>query len=398
MAFDSKKTILLEKTYLYVRASLGFQLEGTSTEKIPTNNGFYRFFVDNLQKAIGNSYVNILYDSKDLSFQSFCSDLYMDELMSSDSSAIEDVVLELQNNTSKIAEFENGVSAALSSNHEDNVAVQTAISSIDELLYKNSNYSDLTGCFLVSNSSYGMPSSGDIYVHSSDFIKAHKNTNTYYAHYHYDCYNTISSPNTLWFGFCFADSTHCSSYRPYGVYYNVKYLSSDGIVKHYKGWSSASSDSESVCLAVAFNDFRGTVLSCDFFLMASETFVSSLNFYDGKIFSKSSFHNKVLFLCPYGKISSSLCQYFDYDFENGGYLDFRFISNLSIDFLKSFNYVFLTDAGEYSFSGNTLGLKFYPEGSNMVVCTNFPNIAVPEGVALDMHKLLGVRVQKDGAF
>ena len=71
MSVDSKKTILLEKTYLYVRASLGFQLEGTSTEKIPTNNGFYRFFVDNLQKAIGNSYVNILYDSQDLTLQ-FC--------------------------------------------------------------------------------------------------------------------------------------------------------------------------------------------------------------------------------------------------------------------------------------------------------------------------------------
>lgn len=398
MAFDSKKTILLEKTYLYVRASLGFQLEGTSTEKIPTNNGFYRFFVDNLQKAIGNSYVNILYDSQDLTLQCFCSDLYMDELMSSDSSAIEDVVAELKNNTSTIVEFENGVSSALASNHEDNVAVQTAISSINELLYKNPNYSDLTGCFLVNNSSYGMPSSGDIYVHSSDFIKAHKNTNTYYAHYHYDCYNTISSSNTLWFGFCFADSIYLSSYRPYGVYYNVKYLSSGGIVKHYNGWRSASSDSQSVGLAVTFNDFRGTVLSCDFFLMASENFVSSLNFYDGKIFSKSSYVNKVLFLCPYGNISSSLFQYFDYDFEKGGYLDFRFCSNLSIDFLKSFNYVFLTDAGEYSFSGNSLGLKFYPEGSNMVVCTNFPNIAVPAGVAMDMHKLLGVRVQKDGAF
>ena len=127
MAFDSKKTILLEKTYLYVRASLGFQLEGTSTEKIPTNNGFYRFFVDNLQKAIGNSYVNILYDSQDLTLQCFCSDLYMDELMSSDSSAIEDVVEELKKNTTTIIEFENGVSSALSSNHQDNVALNAKI-------------------------------------------------------------------------------------------------------------------------------------------------------------------------------------------------------------------------------------------------------------------------------
>ena len=127
MAFDSKKTILLEKTYLYVRASLGFQLEGTSTEKIPTNNGFYRFFVDNLQKSIGNSYVNILYDSQDLTLQCFCSDLYMDELMSSDSSAIEDVVEELKKNTSTIVEFENGVSFALESNHQDNIALNAKL-------------------------------------------------------------------------------------------------------------------------------------------------------------------------------------------------------------------------------------------------------------------------------
>ena len=127
MAFDSKKTILLEKTYLYVRASLGFQLEGTSTEKIPTNNGFYRFFVDNLQKAIGNSYVNILYDSQDLTLQCFCSDLYMDELMSSDSSAIEDVVEELKKNNSTILEFENGVSSAFESNHQDNVALNAKL-------------------------------------------------------------------------------------------------------------------------------------------------------------------------------------------------------------------------------------------------------------------------------
>lgn len=129
MSFDSKKTILLEKKYLYVRASLGFQLEGVSTEKIPTNNGFYRFYVDNLSKALGNSYVNILYDSQDLTLQCFCSDLYMDELMSSDSSAIEDVVEELKNNTSTILEFETGVSSALDSNHQDNVALHTSLES-----------------------------------------------------------------------------------------------------------------------------------------------------------------------------------------------------------------------------------------------------------------------------
>lgn len=148
MSFDSKKTILLEKTYFYVRASLGFQLEGTSTEKIPTNNGFYRFFVDNLQKAIGNSYVNVLYDSQDLTLQCFCSDLYMDELMSSDSSAIEDVVEELKKNTTTIIEFENGVSSALSSNHEDNVLLHADNESI------NSNLSSLLSSLNTKDSFY----------------------------------------------------------------------------------------------------------------------------------------------------------------------------------------------------------------------------------------------------
>ena len=154
MAFDSKKTILLEKKYLYVRASLGFQLEGVSTEKIPTNNGFYRFYVDNLSKALGNSYVNILYDSQDLTLQCFCSDLYMDELMSSDSSAIEDVVEELKKNTSTILEFESGVSSALASNHEDNVVVNTSINSIVPLLLKLPYFSNfpLHFCYQVFES------------------------------------------------------------------------------------------------------------------------------------------------------------------------------------------------------------------------------------------------------
>lgn len=155
MAFDSKKTILLEKTYLYVRASLGFQLEGTSTEKIPTNNGFYRFFVDNLQKAIGNSYVNILYDSQDLTLQCFCSDLYMDELMSSDSSAIEDVVEELKKNTSTILEFESGVSSALDSNHQDNVVLNTSLMGISDKLFKWSTLGPfLSFDYLYNNNQY----------------------------------------------------------------------------------------------------------------------------------------------------------------------------------------------------------------------------------------------------
>lgn len=159
MAFDSKKTILLEKTYLYVRASLGFQLEGTSTEKIPTNNGFYRFFVNNLQKAIGNSYVNILYDSQDLTLQCFCSDLYMDELMSSDSSAIEDVVAELKKNTTTIIEFENGVSSALAANHEDNVLLHADNESINGNLSSLLSVLDSKDSFYSFNQYYSIDSS-----------------------------------------------------------------------------------------------------------------------------------------------------------------------------------------------------------------------------------------------
>lgn len=403
MAFDSKKTILLEKTYLYVRASLGFQLEGTSREKIPTNNGFYRFFVDNLQKAIGNSYVNILYDSQDLTLQCFCSDLYMDELMSSDSSAIEDVVEELKKNTSTIVEFENGVSAALASNHEDNVAVQTAISSVDELIKKNPNYQDLTGCFLVyTNINGNMPEYGDILVSSSDFIKADKNHDYYYAHFHYDCYNVIKSRNNVFMGFNFGGFSALRSYSPYGFYYRIKCLKNDGSIIYYSGFnacspSSSSSSTTTYSLSLSLFDFFGIILSCDFFVISNGSFVNALNFCDGKIFSKSSFKGNNLFLCPKGNISSSLCQTFDYDF-SGGYLDFRFCSNLSIDFLKSFNYVFLTDAGEFSFSGDSLGIKFISSGSNVVGCTNFPNIVVPSGVPLTINKLLGVRVEKNVAF
>lgn len=156
MAFDSKKTILLEKKYLYVRASLGFQLEGVSTEKIPTNNGFYRFYVDNLSKALGNSYVNILYDSQDLTLQCFCSDLYMDELMSSDSSAIEDVVAELKKNTSTILEFESGVSSALAANHEDNVLLHADNESINSKISSLTSVLDSKDSFYSYNQYYSI--------------------------------------------------------------------------------------------------------------------------------------------------------------------------------------------------------------------------------------------------
>lgn len=211
MAFDSKKTILLEKTYLYVRASLGFQLEGTSTEKIPTNNGFYRFFVDNLQKAIGNSYVNILYDSQDLTLQCFCSDLYMDELMSSDSSAIEDVVEELKKSNSTVLEFENGVSSALSaihqdnvalhskltefefgvssalaSNHEDNVALNTVVSS-----FSSNNHSDIKSFHeLFYNFLFTQIWSNSVF---SDSILCKRNRGNYYLPLTFSFHDFVSS-------------------------------------------------------------------------------------------------------------------------------------------------------------------------------------------------------------
>lgn len=216
MSVDSKKTILLEKKYLYVRASLGFQLEGTSTEIIPTNNGFYRFYIDNLSKALGNSYVNILYDSKDLAFQSFCSDLYMDELMSSDSSAIEDVVLELQNNTNKIGEFESGVSSAFQSNHEDNVVLHAD----NDLI--NSNLSSLLSVLDSKDSFY-----------------------SYNQYYSVDSFN--GSPKPLC---CFVLSYHDFVYEPYydsyfyrfheNVYHKFSgdYLEFDFRLKHLYGKTS----------------------------------------------------------------------------------------------------------------------------------------------------------------
>lgn len=97
MSFDVKKTILLEKQYLYVRASKGFQLEGMSTERIWTNTGYYRFLVSNVASALGNSYVNIWYDSTDVDFIAYCSDLFMEELQNSVVVAIENIQSYLEN-------------------------------------------------------------------------------------------------------------------------------------------------------------------------------------------------------------------------------------------------------------------------------------------------------------
>ena len=113
MAFDTSKTILLEKQYLYVRASKGFQLEGTSTERIWTNTGYYRFLVDNVAKSIGNSYVKVIYDSSDIDFIAYCSDLFMEEIQNSIVTAVENLETYLQ----QFAE----------QNHEDIGDLQTAL-------------------------------------------------------------------------------------------------------------------------------------------------------------------------------------------------------------------------------------------------------------------------------
>lgn len=427
MAFDSKKTILLEKTYLYVRASLGFQLEGTSTEKIPTNNGFYRFFVDNLQKSIGNSYVNILYDSQDLTLQCFCSDLYMDELMSSDSSAIEDVVAELKKNTSTILEFENGVSSALQSNHEDNVVLNAKIeefeSGVSSALAANhednvvisesvlSFYKDLLGafsgnfnlsCYPSVDKDYSSPSKGNLSLRLSDFINKYTyqkyttNDVTYLAKFHCDCYSNLTHQNDsmkFYLNVCnkFNAFTFVNNGKHYPVGYGTFNFIKDGVVTHsYNNFLGSSVNgsnkyyffekhSSAPCIFVGF----------DFEVLIDEYFLNVLCFLDDTFnYGCSSFVNNSLIL--FGDVckTASLNQNFDYDF-SGGYLDFKFYSSLGIEFLKSFNYTFITDVGEFSFTGVSLGLK-YIDGSNLVVCTDFPNLVSSQSFTI--RKLLGVRV------
>lgn len=86
-----KKTILLEKKYLYVRAQKGFQLTGVSTETFPIQTGFYLFHVENVAQTLGNSYVDITYQDDDLSFDAYCSDLYLNEVQSSPVVAVENL-------------------------------------------------------------------------------------------------------------------------------------------------------------------------------------------------------------------------------------------------------------------------------------------------------------------
>lgn len=117
MAFDASKTLLLEKQYLYVRASKGFQLEGVSTERIWTNTGYYRFLVSNVAYSLGNSYVTIHYDSTDIDFIAYCSDLFMEELQNSIVVAVENLESYLQQfaetNHDDIETFSENVGTAL---------------------------------------------------------------------------------------------------------------------------------------------------------------------------------------------------------------------------------------------------------------------------------------------
>lgn len=96
MALSAKKTVMLEKQYLYVKASMGFQLEGTNIEKIWVNTGYYRFLVDNVAKALSNSYINIWYDPNDIDFIAYCSDLFMEEIQNSVVTAVENLETYLQ--------------------------------------------------------------------------------------------------------------------------------------------------------------------------------------------------------------------------------------------------------------------------------------------------------------
>lgn len=417
MAFDSKKTILLEKTYLYVRASLGFQLEGTSTEKIPTNNGFYRFFVDNLQKAIGNSYVNILYDSNDLTLQCFCSDLYMDELMSSDSSAIEDVVAELKKSNDTILEFENGVSSAFESNHLDNVALNAKLEEFESgvssalaanhldnqvisnaLINSNENFTSngIVPC-VTDDASFFRFSSLNVNVDVSDFSKCYKGKTRFgnFKKVHFDCNSKIIDNLTIYLSFCSFNYFSSLFSQNIKIYYSMKYInpSNENIVKQGVFELGSSSTTEKVFLLNASFLYNSTLLSLDLNIFIDDIVYNALVFYSyDKKFLNNCFiggSSPVLVLNGVGNLSSCLNQDFCYDFV-GGYINFKFYSSLPIDWLKTFTYTFITDVGKKSFSGEQLGLK-YLNGSSLVVCTTFPNISFDSSPS----RLLGVRVLKD---
>ena len=174
MAFDAKKNILLEKQYFYVKAQKGFKLQGTSTEIIPTNTGFYRFLVANLTFALGNSYIDVIYDSTDMTFQAYCSDLFMENVQNTVTVAVENMNVDLahfaEQNHSDITLFAtqvgedmgtlgNGISAGLKQvdddvnanaavAHEDAQAIKDAVDNIDlspVTAFKDANHADIEG-------------------------------------------------------------------------------------------------------------------------------------------------------------------------------------------------------------------------------------------------------------
>lgn len=378
MAFDSKKTILLEKKYLYVRASLGFQLEGVSTEKIPTNNGFYRFYVDNLSKALGNSYVNILYDSQDLTLQCFCSDLYMDELMSSDSSAIEDVVEELKKNTSTILEFESGVSSALQSNHQDNVVLASYVKSLkDSFMLNESFFSinfDFRGSFVVC-------------ANLSDFNLSYTEENSLNSLYTYSC---SIYPN------CFFNSS-----SRVGVIYNLSYpsnglpesLSCYFVVTYVNDDGSISSLTRNlgafnVVITTTLPELVGKkVLKINYyFFLTVKVYKSFVSLDNSGKFSLSSFSANRLTLLSLTGLSCCFNQDFDYDFE-GGYLDLYIYTSLSPSYLNECTLRFICDVGFVDIACSSI--NFVSRQNGLLVCNNIPNISFSNP---SCKKLLGIRL------
>lgn len=388
MSFDSKKVILLEKKYLYVRASLGFQLEGTSKEIIPTNNGFYRFYVDNLSKALGNSYVNVLYDSSDLTFQCFCSELYMDELMSSDSSAIEDVVEELRNNTKKIESFENGVSSAMLSNHEDNVLVHTDINSISDYFIKNIPSS------LSYYSGYFYPNYGSQLVDFSkvefeiDISKAIKFSNYYMIHEHFNCFFKSNSQRlSIYFylrgKYKFSFDLKCTL--------KIKCLNSLGEVKYLTFDKYIHTGTDSISFIIDNSSY--TILSIDSVVCFDSEFYDFVTLYgSNNSIAHSDFSNNVLTLYSDDFHFGSLSQNFCYDF-TGGYIDLMFYYNpyYNFDWFSDCKLTFITNKGDVSFNCSDLQFN-HLENSSFVVCTNLPNVTID---GKNITKLLGIKIYKN---
>lgn len=394
MAFDSKKTILLEKTYLYVRASLGFQLEGTSTEKIPTNNGFYRFFVDNLQKAIGNSYVNILYDSQDLTLQCFCSDLYMDELMSSDSSAIEDVVAELKKNTSTIIEFETGVSSAMQSNHDDNVAIVEKINEFETGVSAGmaSNHEDNVTLYTLFEKNFlcnGVNTQFSI-VDTNRYVKNFLGTIAsqfvvptlyYYLDLSPDNFQLYFGGKALGYKYFvkippvkYINSVQCVPSSINQILQFVKYNVSltDKVLSVSGGSSSSISLNKNV---------QNIYLNIDDYICSFLDIYCSVDVFNylvafshnSKKYCSSFYSDKKLFLKGVGNLSCCFNQDFFYPFD-GGYLDIKFESPIDVSSLSSLTLRVKTDMGYKDFLFSELQPHRESNDSPIIILGTFPNV------------------------